>query len=63
MEMTRKQVHAALLQVGVKLTYDSDSREFRVTIKGHPRAEAIAYYTDDLEDAYHTGMNRARRNS
>lgn len=46
-----------LSQLGCTLKVDDG--EYRVTLKNHPRPEAIAYYTGDLEDAVATGKAMA----
>lgn len=55
--MSIKQTLAQLKAMGCKARYDSDWREYRVTLPGldPQREEAIAYYTSDSEDALHTG--------
>lgn len=40
-------------------TLKVNDREYRVTLKNHPRPEAIAYYTNDLQDAIDTGKAMA----
>ena len=57
--MTIKQTLAHLRAMGCKARYDSDWREYRVTLPGldPQREEAIAYYTSDWDDALHTGAD------
>jgi hypothetical protein len=55
--MTIKQTLAHLRGMGLKATWSSDWREYRVTLP-HPdpaREEAVAYYCSDPDDALHTG--------
>ena len=55
--MIIKQTLAQLRAMGCKATWLPDWKEYRVTLPGLDphREEAIAYYTDDSEDALHTG--------
>lgn len=55
--MTIKQTLAQLRGMGLKASWSSDWREYRVTLPDPDpkREEAMAYYTDDSEDALHTG--------
>jgi hypothetical protein len=45
------------------ISVSKHDREYRVSFRDAPSkdAEASAYYTDDLEDAYHTGIKMAMR--
>jgi hypothetical protein len=52
----------AIRAAGARAGYNSNTREFRVTPKGvtRPRAEELAYYTDDAEDAISTARTMLR---
>lgn len=50
--MTIREAKAELRKVGV--TLNKRNGEFRVNLAGG--SEATAYYTDDLDDAYCTGL-------
>lgn len=54
-EMTVKDLKAKLSAVGVSLKYDEG--EYRVCVRGG--SEATAYYTNNKEDAYRTGLTMA----
>lgn len=56
-------VRLALSEAAVHIRRTSVPGEFRVTLmelKGTERGEAIAYYTDDLEDALLAGLAMRR---
>ncbi len=53
-QLTYTSVRAALNARGLTITKKSATDEFRVNYKGG--SEGTAYYTNDLEDAYHTGL-------
>jgi len=56
-------VKLALSEAAVHIRRTSVPGEFRVTLmehRGTERGEAIAYYTDDLEDALLTGLHMRR---
>lgn len=55
--MTNKELKAKLSAVGVSVKYDEG--EYRVCVRGG--SEATAYYTNDKEDAYHTGLAMAAK--
>lgn len=46
----------------IKCTWNSDWHEFRVTLDGlsKEREEAVAYYTNDYEDAFYTAESMSR---
>ena len=54
-----KAAKAELKAYGVTISYDAETAEYRVAIKG-PGSEAGAYYTDDIHDAVGTGKAMAR---
>lgn len=56
--MTHREALAVLKVLGCKARYSSELQEYRVTLHGlsPEREEAIAYYTDDPEDAIGTGI-------
>jgi len=60
--MTLKQATELCREVGMRLTYNRDWNEYRVTPANLPahRAEAVAYYTDDRNDAVATAFHMAR---
>lgn len=53
--MTRKETFAAIREVGMSVSYDAETGEYRVTFPASEmnaeRREAVAYYTPDGEDA------------
>lgn len=53
MENRREQVKQLNAIDGIKAKWDADWGEFRVTLRGQSkkREEAVAYYTDDFDDA------------
>ncbi|WP_266156792.1 hypothetical protein [Dyella silvatica] len=53
--MNQKQAREELASYG--MTLRCTDGEYRVTFKGWPRerAEAVAHYTDDIDDAVNTG--------
>ena len=55
--MTIKETLARLKAMGCKARYSRDWREYRVTLPGlsPEREEAVAYYTNDWDDALMTG--------
>jgi hypothetical protein len=55
--MTIKQTLAHLRGMGLKASWRSEWREFRVTLphEDPAREEAVAYYTSDWDDALGTG--------
>lgn len=55
--MSFKQTLAQLRAMGLKASYNMDLREYRITLPDltWEREEDIAYYTNDSEDALHTG--------
>jgi hypothetical protein len=57
--MKFKEVKDALKKIGMTITYKSEYSEYRVNfISGK---EETAYYTNDLDDAYLTGQDMAKR--
>ena len=54
--MTIKETLAQLKALGCKARWDMDWKEYRITLPNlsHEREEAIAYYTDDADDAIAT---------
>lgn len=56
--MTIREAQAELRPLGIVLTKDVASGEYRVNYRGGE--EATAYYTDDKVDALHTGREMAR---
>lgn len=56
--MTVKETLRTLRTLGLKARWDMDAREYRVTLPdpSPEREEAMAYYTDDPEDAIGTGI-------
>lgn len=56
-KMTVKNAMAILRALGMVLTRDMDSREYRVNFKGG--REATAYYAVDLDDAIGTAQHMA----
>lgn len=59
--MTVSKARVALAQEGIQLT-STQFGEYRVNQRG--ASESTAYYTDDIDDAYQTGLAMAndRRN-
>jgi hypothetical protein len=57
--MTIKTAADILRPLGIALTRDPQSKEFRVNFRRG--REATAYYTNDLQDAVATGQDMARR--
>ena len=69
-----RQVKRGLSELGVRISFLSDTQEFRVSkADGYDsrhrvvrngftqsKEEQCAYYTDDLEDAFLTGINMGR---
>jgi len=57
-----RQVKRGLSELGVRISFLSDTQEFRVVKQGYTRdkEEQCAYYTDDLEDAFLTGIKMGR---
>ena len=55
--MSFKQTLAQLRGMGLKASYNPDFKEYRITLPGPSWEveEDRAYYTDDSEDALHTG--------
>ena len=55
--MTIKQTLAQLRGMGLKASWSSEWREYRVTMPHSDpmREEAVAYYTSDWDDALGTG--------
>lgn len=51
-------VKQGLAALGVSIKFDRDYREYRVNY--HGGREETAYYTDDLEDAYLTGVRMSQ---
>lgn len=60
--MTRKQAKDALKAIGIAITFDQESEEYRVNY-AKPDREASAYYTSDLDDAVGTAELVARNNA
>ena len=56
--MTTKQAVQKISSIGMAAGYDRELGEYRVTYKGvrPDRAETLAYYTDDPQDAYDTAL-------
>ena len=54
--MTIHQTLTTIKQMGLSARYNSEYKEYRVTVKttDHKRAEDIAYYTSDSQDAIDT---------
>lgn len=61
--MTQAQAFAQIRALGLTVKKTGEGNEIRVTVKsGNPDTdEAVAYYTDDLEDAVSTAADIARR--
>lgn len=61
--MTQSQAFAQIRALGLSVKKTGEGNEIRVTVKsGNPDTdEAVAYYTDDLEDAVSTAADIARR--
>ncbi len=63
--MTIAQTKAAVAATGLIATWDADAGEYRVTFRKEAlpcadRREAVAYYTDDAEDAIDTAWAMRR---
>lgn len=57
--MTLKQTLKAIRSVGLSVSYDSATGEFRVTLPGSKAGEG--YFTDDRADALATALDMAAR--
>lgn len=55
-----KVVQQVLSAVGISLKNKDSAGEYRITYKGD-RNPDHGYYTDDIEDAYFTGIDMAKR--
>lgn len=62
-----RSVKKGLAELDIRITYLEETSEYRVTkyrdggmICTQKRQEELAYYTDDLEDAYLTGIRQSR---
>jgi hypothetical protein len=58
LDMKLKEAKAELKKIGMTITYNDEYYEYRVNFAGGK--EATAYYTNDLEDAVHTGKTMKR---
>jgi hypothetical protein len=63
--LTRREANQRAELYGVRLAWQTDMQEFRVTLHKwtQRQAERMAYFTSDLEDALHTGISMSRRNA
>lgn len=68
--MKMKEAKAALANIGMTINRTGYGNEVRVTFMQHvdgyktaARREAVAYYTDDLNDAVSTAFDMHKRNS
>lgn len=55
--MTRTEAKAAIREMGMTLSFNSETREYRVNFKDGK--EETAYYTEDLHDAVMTASRMA----
>jgi hypothetical protein len=60
--LSNREAYQRAEQCGIRLTWLRDMQEYRVTLQRWTRkqAEALAYFTDDIEDALLTGMHISR---
>jgi len=60
MKKLLKEAKLQLKELGMTITYNDEYYEYRVNFAGG--REATAYYTNDLEDALHTGIAMSKEN-